>query len=105
MAFLLKIDDCFYGKPQWSDGTPEFNCKMRNLAWEFGRQKRPDMGQFEDLYHALGLGVDCRAEAPPPGGAFTAKDRAPAPKVRTFFCFYIDFDKIDHCRLISIDFY
>lgn len=28
---------CKFGQSQWSDGTPEFNCKMRRLAWEFGR--------------------------------------------------------------------
>lgn len=42
---------CKFGLSQWSDGSPAFNCKMRKLAWEFGRQKRPDYGQFQDLYY------------------------------------------------------
>ena len=42
---------CKFGLSQWSDGSASFNCKMRKLAWEFGRQKRPDYGQFEDLYY------------------------------------------------------
>ena len=71
---------CKFGQSQWSDGTAEFNCKMRKLAWDFGRQARPDLGLFEDLYFALGLNHDCLAEVPPQ--IFTAPDRSPAP--RTF---------------------
>ena len=70
---------CEFGASHWSDGTPEFNCKMRKLAWEFGKQKRRDYAQFEDLYYALGLNKDCLAEVPLP--VFTAADRAPKPKV------------------------
>ena len=50
---------------------------MRKLAWAFGKQKRPDYGQFEDLYRALGLGVDCLVDGLPP--AFTPADKAPPP--------------------------
>ena len=70
---------CKFGLSQWSDGSASFNCKMRKLAWEFGRTLRPDYGQFEDLYWALGLNHDCTSELPIP--TFTAADRAPAPKL------------------------
>ena len=69
---------CKFDKSQWSDGTPEFNCKMRKLAWEFGQQKRPDYMQFADLYYALGLNHDCQQLAPPPN--FTAADWGPPAK-------------------------
>ena len=69
---------CEFEKSRWSDGTPEFNCKMRKLAWEFGQQLRPDYAGFEDLFHALGLNVDCKDEVSPP--TFTAADRAPPSK-------------------------
>ena len=77
---------CEFMSSRWSDGTPAFNCKMRLLAWQFGREKRPDYGLFEDLYYALGLnsggmnGEDCSAELPVPPN-FTQADRSPAPKL------------------------
>jgi hypothetical protein len=78
---------------QWSDGTAEFNCKMRKLAWEFGRQKRPDYSQFADLYYALGLNHDCQLLVPPP--KFTRADWTPPTKLYrstgTTHNFYVDY--------------
>ena len=67
---------CKFRQSQWSDGTPEFNCKMRKLAWQYGQKLRPDYSQFADLYYALGLNGDCEEEVPMP--SFTTADQAPS---------------------------
>jgi hypothetical protein len=85
---------CKFSTSQWSDGTPEFNCKMRKLAWEYGQTVRPDYAQFADLYYALGLNDDCTEEVPIP--SFTPADQAPPPKVFQAdgnHSFYVDFVK------------
>ena len=38
-----------------------FDCKMRKLAYAYGKQLLPRMGSFESLYYALDLGHDCPA--------------------------------------------
>jgi pectin methylesterase-like acyl-CoA thioesterase len=55
---------------------------MRKLAWEFGKQLRPDYGQFEDLHLALGLNAECEETLHVLSSPliFTAADRTPAPK-------------------------
>lgn len=39
--------------------NPEFDCKMRKLAYSYGQQLLPRKGTFETLYSALGLDVEC----------------------------------------------
>mmetsp|Transcript_55434 Transcript_55434/g.172019 ORF Transcript_55434/g.172019 Transcript_55434/m.172019 type:complete len:820 (-) Transcript_55434:96-2555(-) len=39
-----------------------FNCSMRKLAYEFGKELLPRYGKFESLYYALGLNVDCSVQ-------------------------------------------
>ena len=44
----------------WGDGPASFDCAMRKLAYTFGRQQIPRMGEFESLYYALDLNSpDC----------------------------------------------
>jgi hypothetical protein len=43
----------------WSSGSREFNCKMRELAYDYGKALMPARAQFADLYFALGLNDDC----------------------------------------------
>lgn len=51
----------------WPEGVPDyavpasFDCGMRRLAYEYGRQIQPRQGGFESLYYALGLNslADC----------------------------------------------
>ena len=42
----------------------KFDCKMRQLAYKFGKQLLPRLGDFEPLYYALGLNVPCDETAP-----------------------------------------
>lgn len=45
-------------------GAPSFDCGMRRLAYDFGRQLLPRQGSFESLYYALNLNSrDCPGEA------------------------------------------
>ena len=60
---------CKFGASEWSDGTPAFNCKIRKLAWDYGRQLHPQYNQFEDLYYALGLNVRAAAAAAASAGS------------------------------------
>eukprot|EP01063_Lacrimia_lanifica_P013035 TRINITY_DN196_c0_g1_i2.p1 TRINITY_DN196_c0_g1~~TRINITY_DN196_c0_g1_i2.p1 ORF type:complete len:793 (+),score=349.08 TRINITY_DN196_c0_g1_i2:64-2442(+) len=62
----------------WSYGPDSFNCKMRALAYEFGKKNLDGkFGQFESLYYALGLNDDCTDYVKPP--TFTPADLTPAP--------------------------
>ena len=44
--------------------SSSFDCAMRELAYEFGQHLLPQYGDFEDLYYALGLNVDCGVPVP-----------------------------------------
>lgn len=58
----------------WSAGSPEFNCKIRLLAYEFGQRMLPRYGRFADLYYALGLNDGTCGNILPETPAFTAVD-------------------------------
>eukprot|EP01060_Flectonema_neradi_P018001 TRINITY_DN2481_c0_g1_i1.p1 TRINITY_DN2481_c0_g1~~TRINITY_DN2481_c0_g1_i1.p1 ORF type:complete len:221 (+),score=52.70 TRINITY_DN2481_c0_g1_i1:43-663(+) len=77
----------------WSLGPESFNCKMRNLAWEYGQKTLPKFGKFENLYYALGLNDDCKNVTGPVH--FTPTDSKPNPPVfptsTTGFSLYVDF--------------
>jgi hypothetical protein len=36
---------------------PEFDCAMRTLAWEYGKKKLPERGEFRTLFESLQLQV------------------------------------------------
>ena len=65
----------------WSYGPESFNCKMRALAYEYGKKSLPVYGQFESLYYALGLNKDCTDYIKPP--TFNATDLRPVPPMYT----------------------
>ena len=53
-----------------ADVPRSFDCKMRKLAYAYGKKLLPRMGAFQSLYDALDLGHDCtellQGEAPAP---------------------------------------
>eukprot|EP01061_Rhynchopus_euleeides_P019318 TRINITY_DN3171_c2_g1_i1.p1 TRINITY_DN3171_c2_g1~~TRINITY_DN3171_c2_g1_i1.p1 ORF type:complete len:815 (+),score=298.15 TRINITY_DN3171_c2_g1_i1:44-2446(+) len=78
----------------WSYGPESFNCKMRALAYEYGKKTLPKYGQFEALYYALGLNDDCTDYVTPP--KFQPTDLTPPPPVYTSLDsvqLFVDYEK------------
>lgn len=66
----------------WAAAQPaSFDCGMRRLAYDFGRQLLPRQGHFESLYYALNLNSPtCPGLAPEPGAsAMPERDPSEVP--------------------------
>mmetsp|Transcript_116850 Transcript_116850/g.239049 ORF Transcript_116850/g.239049 Transcript_116850/m.239049 type:complete len:851 (+) Transcript_116850:58-2610(+) len=46
----------------WGPAPASFDCGMRRMAYNFGKQLLPRLGRFEALYYALGLNEGCPGE-------------------------------------------
>jgi hypothetical protein len=71
--FLTDNNQAYFdpsGPGHWSQpGGASFDCAMRKLAYEFGKQLRPDQGAFSSLHEALdlnGFAGPCKTEAAAP---------------------------------------